>query len=36
MAKQNKTNTTTTKPKGDIYFEKELWDVANGLRGAVT
>ena len=24
-----------TKPKGDIDFEKELWDVANELRGAV-
>src|SRR6478735_10243133 len=35
MAKQNKTNTTTTKPKGDIDFEKEIWDVANELRGAV-
>jgi type I restriction enzyme M protein len=35
MAKQNKTNTNTTKPKGDIDFEKELWDVANELRGAV-
>ncbi len=32
---KNKTNTTTTKPKGDIDFEKELWDVANELRGAV-
>lgn len=33
MAKKN--TTTTTKPKGDIDFEKELWDVANELRGAV-
>ena len=32
MAKQN---TPNTKPKADIDFEKELWDVANELRGAV-
>ena len=33
MPKPNKT--INTKPKGDIDFEKELWDVANELRGAV-
>ena len=27
--------TTTIKPKADINFEKELWDVANELRSAV-
>lgn len=30
-----KNKTTTTKPKADIDFEKELWDAANELRGAV-
>lgn len=41
MAKKElKNNTTTklkaaTKPKADIDFEKELWSVANELRGAV-
>ncbi|AKQ46716.1 DNA methyltransferase [Rufibacter radiotolerans] len=30
-----KKNTPNTPPKGDIDFEKELWDVANELRGAV-
>ena len=28
-------NTPATKPKADIDFEKELWDAANELRGAV-
>ena len=30
-----KPNSPNTKPKADIDFEKELWDVANELRGAV-
>ncbi len=33
MAK--KTEETSSKAKGDIDFEKELWNVANELRGAV-
>ncbi len=32
MAKKSK---ETDKPKGDIDFEKDLWNVANELRGAV-
>jgi type I restriction enzyme M protein len=28
-------DTRSTKPKADIDFQKELWDVANELRGAV-
>jgi type I restriction enzyme M protein len=27
---------TKTTPKADIDFEKELWDAANELRGAVS
>lgn len=30
-----KKNTEINKPKADIDFEKELWNVANELRGAV-
>lgn len=30
-----KKQTETSKPKADIDFEKELWNVANELRGAV-
>ena len=30
-----KKNTEVSKPKGDIDFEKDLWNVANELRGAV-
>ena len=41
MAKKEYKNSTATKikaaikPKADIDFEKELWSVANELRGAV-
>ena len=34
MSKKN-TSAPATKPKADIDFEKELWDAANELRGAV-
>ena len=30
-----KKNIEIVKPKGDIDFEKDLWNVANELRGAV-
>ena len=32
---QNTKHETRNSPKADIDFEKELWDVANELRGAV-
>ena len=36
MAKAKKISKTTEKAKADIDFEKELWDAANELRGAVS